>query len=250
MMNENGVYTTTGSNSMISTTDSNPFQSLQSEKFSEQISRQLLQKIVEGHYKPGDRLPAERDLATIFNVSRVVVRESISSLEAKGIVDVRQGRGTTVNPVDEWNTLDPQVLLLLHGDEVFDQLMETRWIIEPEMAALAAERIKEEELEALRSCSELPEDDSLEEHVARDMNFHLLIAKATHNPVLLMVLTSTSDLLQEGRRRIFIVPGELAKARKWHHAIYTAIEQRDPLAAREAMAGHMEQVRLGLERSR
>ena len=235
---------------MINTPDQHPFQSLQSEKFSEQISRQLLQKIVEGHYKPGDRLPAERDLATIFSVSRVVVRESISSLEAKGIINVRQGRGTTVNPVDEWNTLDPQVLLLLHGDEIFDQLMETRQIIEPDLAALAAERITAEELELLRAISDLPEDDSVEEHVERDMSFHLQIAKATHNPVLLMVLSSTADLLREGRRRIFIVPGELAKARMWHHAIYSAIEKRDPQAAREAMAAHMEQVRIGLARSK
>jgi len=235
---------------MSGTTDQYPFQSLQSSKYSDQISLQLLQRIVEGHFKPGERLPPERDLASIFSVSRVVVRESISSLEAKGIVSVRQGRGTTVNPVDEWNTLDSQVLILLHGDEILSQLMETRSIFEPEMAALAAERISDDELASLQLCSELPEDDSVEEHVERDMNFHLMIARATHNPVLLMVLSSTSELLREGRRRIFIVPGELTKAREWHRAIYTAIAQRDAVAAREAMAGHMEQVRLGLERSR
>lgn len=235
---------------MSGTEDQYPFQSLQSSKYSEQISRQLLQRIVDGHFKPGERLPPERDLASIFNVSRVVVRESIGSLEAKGIVNVRQGRGTTVNPVDEWNTLDSQVLLLLHGDEIFGQLMETRQIIEPALAALAAERIHDDELESLQLCSELPEDDSVEEHVERDMNFHLMIAKATHNPVLMMVLSTTSELLREGRRRIFIVPGELAKAREWHHAIYEAIANRDADAAMEAMAGHMEQVRLGLARSK
>jgi GntR family transcriptional repressor for pyruvate dehydrogenase complex len=74
-----------------------------------------------------------------------------------------------------------------------------------------------------------------------------MIAKATHNPVLLMVLSSTSELLREGRRRIFNVPGELAKARQWHQAIYEAIANRDADAAREAMAAHMEQVRLGLQ---
>ncbi len=235
---------------MSGTEDQYPFHSLRSSKFSEQISRQLLQRIVDGHFKPGERLPPERDLASIFNVSRVVVRESIGSLEAKGIVDVRQGRGTTVNPIDEWNTLDSQVLLLLHGDEIFGQLMETRQIIEPDLAALAAERILDVELEPLRLCSELPEDDSVEEHVERDMNFHLMIAKATHNPVLLMVLSSTSELLREGRRRIFIVPGELAKAREWHQAIYEAIANRDADAARAAMAAHMEQVRLGLSQPR
>lgn len=225
------------------------FQSLQSEKLGEQISRQLLENIISGNYQAGDRLPPERELANIFDVSRVVVREALGSLQAWGIISVRHGRGATVNPIDEWNTLDPQVLLLLHGDEAIHQLMETRRIIEPEMAALAAERITDAELEVLRANKDLPETDTMEEHVERDINFHLQIAKATHNPVLLMVLTSTSDLLREGRRRIFLVPGELPKARHWHQVIYEAIERRDPEAAREAMANHTEQVRQGLLRA-
>ena len=225
------------------------FQTLQSEKLGEQISRQLIQNIIAGNYQPGEKLPPERELSAIFDVSRVVVREALGALQAWGIISVRHGRGTTVNPIDEWNTLDPQVLLLLHGDEVIAQLMETRRIIEPELAALAAERITNIELDGLRILKDLPETDSMEEHVERDITFHLQIAKATHNPVLLMVLTSTSELLREGRRRIFMVPGELAKARHWHQAIFEAIEQRDPVAAREAMANHTEQVRLGLSRS-
>lgn len=225
------------------------FQTLQSERLGEQISRQLLQNIIAGNYQPGEKLPPERELSAIFDVSRVVVREALGALQAWGIISVRHGRGTTVNPIDEWNTLDPQVLLLLHGDEVIAQLMETRRIIEPELAALAAERITDTELDALRILKDLPETDSMEEHVERDITFHLQIAKATHNPVLLMVLTSTSELLREGRRRIFTVPGELVKARHWHQAIFEAIERRDPEAAREAMANHTEQVRQGLSRS-
>lgn len=226
------------------------FQSLQSEKLGEQISRQLLENIINGTYRPGDKLPPERELAAIFDVSRVVVREALGSLQAWGVINVRHGRGATVNAIDEWNTLDPQVILLLHGDEVIEQLMETRRIIEPELAALAAERITDEELELLREQKDLPETDSMDVHVERDINFHLQIARATHNPVLMMVLTSTSDLLREGRRRIFMVPGELAKARFWHQAVFEAIERHDPKAAREAMTNHMEQVRQGLARSR
>jgi GntR family transcriptional regulator, transcriptional repressor for pyruvate dehydrogenase complex len=225
------------------------FQSLQSEKLGEQISRQLLENIISGTYRPGDRLPPERELAAIFDVSRVVVREALGSLQAWGIISVRHGRGATVNAINEWNTLDPQVILLLHGDEVIEQLMETRRIIEPELAALAAARITDKELEFLREHKDLPETDSMDMHVERDINFHLQIAKATHNSVLMMVLTSTSDLLREDRRRIFMVPGELAKARYWHQTIFEAIERHDPQAAREAMTGHMEQVRLGLARA-
>ena len=167
---------------MINIAENPQFKSLRSEKLGEQISLQLLEKIIEGYYQPGDRLPPERDLAELFNVSRVVVREALGSLLAKGIISVRQGLGTTVNSLDEWNTLDPQVLLLLQGDNVFTQLMETRRIFEPEMAALAAERITTEELELLRANSDLPEDGTVEEHTERDINFHLQIAKSKRKP--------------------------------------------------------------------
>jgi DNA-binding FadR family transcriptional regulator len=228
--------------------DTPQFRGVYSDKLTEQVSRQLLEAIVAGHYAPGDRLPSERNLAQVFNTSRVVVREALSSLVAKGIVDVRQGQGTTVNPVDEWNTLDPDVLILVHGDNVSEALVEVRRIVEPELAALAAERITPDELEKLRAVSELPEDDTVEQHVERDTHFHLCIAQATHNPVLLIMISSITQLLRESRRRTFAVPGELAKARTWHHAIFAAIEEGNPDAARDAMAAHLEQVKNALKR--
>jgi len=228
--------------------DTHQFRGVYSDKLSEQVSRQLLEAIIAGHYAPGDRLPAERNLAQVFNTSRVVIRESLSSLAAKGIIDVRQGHGSTVNPVDQWNTLDPDVLMLVHGDNVSQALVEVRRIVEPELAALAAERITPEELEKLRAVSELPEDDTVEQHVERDTHFHLCIAQATHNPVLLIMISSITQLLRESRRRTFVVPGELAKARAWHHAIFVSIEEGNPNAARDAMAAHLEQVRNALER--
>lgn len=222
--------------------DSLPFRVVQSEKLSEQISHQLLEAIIDGHYGPGDRLPPERDLADVFRASRVVVREALGTLAAKGIVSVRHGRGTTINPVSAWNTLDPQVLMLLHGETAFSQLTEMRRIVEPELAALAAERISSEALEDLRAISDLPEDDTIEQHVECDTRFHLQIAQAARNPVLLIMISAVSELLCESRRRTFIVPGELAKAREWHHSIFEAIERGDAQAARGAMAAHLEQV--------
>ena len=219
-----------------------PFQVVQTEKLSQQISRQLLETIISGHYQPGELLPAERDLAVMFQVSRVAVREAIGTLVAKGILSVRQGRGTTVNPVQEWNTLDPVVLMLLHGNQVFDELSEMRRIIEPELAALAAVNITPEELEDLYRISDLPDSDSVEQHIERDTLYHLQIARATHNPVLQIVLSSTSDLLRESRRRSFAVPGELVKARIWHRLIFAAIQQHEPDAARRAMLAHITQV--------
>ncbi len=223
------------------------FQSVQSAKLSTQISRQLLATIVGGHYKAGDLLPPERDLASMFGVSRVVIREALTPLVAKAIVTVRQGRGTTVNPLAEWNTLDPEVLMVLHGDQIFPQLSEVRRILEPEIAALAAKNITPEQLEELRALADLPETDTVEQHVARDTTFHLMIAKASHNLVLPILLMSISELLNEVRRRGFQVDGELSRARDWHRRIFEAIERHDSDLARQLMADHTEQVRAGLE---
>jgi GntR family transcriptional regulator, transcriptional repressor for pyruvate dehydrogenase complex len=218
------------------------FQTVRREKLGQQISRQLLAAIASGVYRPGDLLPSERELTTMFGASRVAVREALSDLAAKGVANVTHGRGTSVNPVEQWNALDPTVLMLMNGEQAFDQLDEVRRIVEPELAALAAERITDAELETLRAISDLPEDDTMEQHVERDMNFHLAIARATRNPVLLVVLSSLDDLLRESRRRAFAVPGALAKARASHLAVFEAISRRDPVSARRAMVSHMEQV--------
>jgi GntR family transcriptional regulator, transcriptional repressor for pyruvate dehydrogenase complex len=228
-------------------TEKPPFQVVQTEKLSQQITRQLLETIIVGHYRPGELLPPERDLASMFQVSRAAVREALGTLAAKGFVSVRQGRGTTVNPPEDWNKLDPEVFLLLRGDQVFEELIEMRYIIEPEVAALAAVNITDEELEELRQVADLPDSDTVEQHVKRDTLFHLQITKATHNHILMMVLTSTYDLLSESRRRTFVVAGELPKARKWHEEIFNSIKKHDPAAAREAMQAHIQQVGKALQ---
>lgn len=222
--------------------NSSGFQELRREKLGQQIGRQLLEAIITGRYAPGSLLPSERDLTEVFGASRVAVREALSGLEAKGVASVAHGRGTTVNPREQWNALDPEVLMLMNGEDAFLHLDELRSILEPELAALAAERITGAEIETLRELAELPENDSVEQHVIRDMNFHTAIARATRNPVLMVVMSSVDDLLRESRRRAITVPGELGNARAGHAAVFEAIERRDPVAARQAMAAHMSQV--------
>jgi GntR family transcriptional repressor for pyruvate dehydrogenase complex len=227
--------------------DEHQFRVVRNTSLSAQISQQLVEAIFSGRYKPGDQLPPERDLAVMFNTSRVAVREALGSLIAKGILNTRQGRGSTVNPIEQWNTLDPVILMLLHGDDILDQLQEVRRIIEPELGALAAERITPQELEALRPLSELPLSDTIEQHIERDTSFHVAIARATKNTVLQIVLSSISDLLRESRRRSFLVPGELAAAREWHQVIFNGIARHDPAGVRQAMLEHMGQVRRSLD---
>jgi GntR family transcriptional regulator, transcriptional repressor for pyruvate dehydrogenase complex len=231
---------------LMPTKDGHQFQVVRNNKLSSQISVQLVESIFSGRFKPGDQLPPERDLALMFETSRVVVREALGTLLAKGVTSTRQGSGTTVNPIDQWNTLDPVILMLRDGDDTFDQLHEVRRIIEPELCALAAERITPEELEVLRPLSELRLDDTIEVHIDRDTSFHMAIARATKNTVLQIVMSSISDLLRESRRRSYIMPGEVADAREWHRRIFAAIEGHNAAAARQAMVEHMSQVRHAL----
>lgn len=224
------------------------FQALRREKLSEQISRQLLAAITSDYYREGDRLPPERDLADMFQASRVAVREALMTLAAKGILTVEQGRGSTVNPRAQWNVLDAGLFMLQNGELAFDQLNEARQILEPEMAALAAVHATPEQLQAMAACITHPVPDSVDQHVEYDTSFHLAIAQATHNTVLLILMSSITDLLRESRRRTFQVKGELERAWECHREVYAAIAAHDPARAREAMAEHMQQVRQATDR--
>jgi len=219
------------------------FQSVRREKISEQISNQLLNAIIKGHFKVGDKLPSERQLCDMFNASRVAVREAINTLTAKGIATSEHGIGTLINPREKWNTLDPQIFLLESNISAFYQLLEVRRIIEPEMAALAAERITQTSLDKLQTMIFTHSDDSVEQHILDDMSFHMEIAKASQNTVLLIIMNSINDLLQESRRRTYFIPDALSRAWACHEDILRALETRNSELARKSMNDHLDQVK-------
>jgi GntR family transcriptional regulator, transcriptional repressor for pyruvate dehydrogenase complex len=223
------------------------FQSVRREKVSEQISQQLLKAIVLGHIQVGEMLPPERELADLFNASRVAVREAIGTLTAKGIATSTQGKGTIINPREQWNSLDPQIFLLESNKSAFHQLMEVRRIIEPEMAALAADRITPTILDRLHTLIATHSDDSVEQHISDDVNFHLEIARASQNQVLLIIMNSINDLLKESRHRTYYIPDAPQRAWDFHADILRALETKDADAARRYMIDHLDQVRKDLE---
>lgn len=222
------------------------FDAITSQKFADRIVQRIMQTIGSGELKPGDLLPAERELASSFQVSRAVVREALGMLAVRGLIKVRQGKPTLLNDVASWNTLDPQVLLLLRTAGTFHDLMELRFMLEPEAAALAAQRATDEELAVLRPLLDPSHNVSMERHVEADTAFHHGLVRATHNAVLLIVMSSVTDLLRESRRITFQAPGAIPRGADWHHSIMTALEDREPDAARRAMIGHLNQVQTAL----
>jgi GntR family transcriptional repressor for pyruvate dehydrogenase complex len=189
--------------------------------------------------KGRSQLPTERELAVEFEVSRTVVREATKRLELQGLLEVRHGIGLRL--VDKLHAPLNGALELLMPDAVqrLRLLIETRQVIEPELARLAAERAKPEHLRALRSTQQQLENAvDTAEAIDADVEFHRLIAAAAGNGILELVLKSLGDLGRESRRATIAVTGSKL-VHEHHGAILKQIEQRRPQGAFDAMARHL-----------
>jgi len=220
------------------------YQPIQSERLYERIVDQIERRIVAGDLKVGDQLPAERELAEQFTVSRTAVREAIKALREKGLVEIRLGRGTFVTN-GAAGAVRHSLGLLLKVENGFAELVEVREILEPEIAALAATRITEENIAAMTEAVETMETalDNSEVFVEADLDFHLALAEATQNPVIPALMDSIIDLLREQRKQTGNVEGGLARGQYYHKRILEAVIKGDPQAARQEMQDHLLQVR-------
>jgi GntR family transcriptional repressor for pyruvate dehydrogenase complex len=210
----------------------------------ERVTEQIENLIVANHLQPGDHLPPERELARQFGVSRTVVREAIRALVAKSLLEVRPGGGTIVRSPTAEVVAQSMKLFLRGGLEPldYDKVHEVRRLLELEIAALAAERRTEADLEALesilREIPTIPKSDR-DSFVRNDVNFHLTLARATHNALFSLLLDSIADVLFTVRQLGFSVPDMPSRVLKYHQAIYKQVKAGDPEKARQAMAEHL-----------
>lgn len=212
----------------------------------EQIVQQIEESVLKGTLKPGDQLPAERELAQQLGVSRTAVREAVKALREKGLVEAYSGRGTFITDGTTHAARQSFDLMVKIGQqESSANLAELRLILEPGIAALAAERIEEEYLTAMRDAVAVM-DRSLKDpaaYIEADLDFHLALAEAAANPLILSLIDSIVGLLREQRIKIFNVEGGPQRGQIHHKRILEAMEQRNPEMARTAMSAHLEQVR-------
>ena len=224
----------------------NVFKPIRPKKISEEIVEQIKALIAKGELKPGERIPSERDMATLLGVSRPSVREAIMVLEAMGLVDSRQGGGTYVRSLTENSIADPLSNMVANDPKLLQALVEVRKGIESWSAFLAASRASDAEIAQL---GELFAE--MERQAASggwdptiDSRFHYVITNATHNTLQLHVLNTIHGLfeatihvtLSEFYRR----QGYLEPLLEQHRCIYQAIASRDPQLARQAMMDHLE----------
>ena len=212
----------------------------------EQIVQQIEGSIVKGDLKAGDQLPAERELAQRFGVSRTAVREAVKALREKGLVEAYSGRGTFITDGTTQAVRQSLDLMAKIGQpEGSTHLAEVRAILEPEIAALAAVRIQEPELTTMREAVAVMDraGQDPETYIEADLDFHLALAEGAANPLILSLLDSIVGLLREQRLRIFRVPGGPERGQFHHKRILEAIERHDVEKARGAMRAHLLQVR-------
>ena len=212
----------------------------------EQIVQQIEDSVLNGSLKPGDQLPAERDLAQRLGVSRTAVREAVKALREKGLVEAYSGRGTFITDGTSQAARQSFDLMEKIGQqEGAPHLAELRLILEPGIAALAAARIQEPELVAMREAVAVMDRAQRDPgaFIEADLDFHLALAEAAANPLILSLIDSIVGLLREQRIKIFNVEGGPQRGQLHHKRILEAVERRDPEMARSAMRAHLEQVR-------
>ncbi len=220
------------------------FKSIKHTKVSDEIANQIKQLIIDGKLKPGDKLPPERELIKQFGVSRPSLREALNALVAMGFLEVRQAKRTFVRSVVSKLIEDPIALLIKADTQKIFDLIEVRKAIETWAAYQAAQKASREDIQQLEAITHemqkaFEEGRSWEK---QDADFHLAIAKATHNTIHMHIMSGIYDLLKESMSRIFVDREQVKKLMKHHHQIYLAIKNRSPEKAREKTLDHLNYV--------
>ena len=221
------------------------FQPIKPKKVSSQIADQIRSSILAGEFSPGDKLPPERELAEMFGVSRPSVREALNALASAGLVMSYQGGGTVVMSLVETTAVNPLTELIRTEQDRALDVIEVRKCMESWTAYYAAQRALPEDILRMeeivsgmeRNLEGLLPSENL------DANFHIIIARATHNIVWLHLMQSLFDAMKEFQqsvwRAVYITGEDHHQLYRHHRSIFEAIKAKDAEAAREAMTMHL-----------
>ncbi|MEU1302045.1 FadR/GntR family transcriptional regulator [Streptomyces shenzhenensis] len=211
-----------------------------------QIAKQLREAIVRGQWKPGDRLPTEQELATIFDVARGTAREALKHLVASGMVSSARGSGGGTYVVvpaaeDVASRLSEAIMLWFRaGDVSVGEVDEARMALEMQCVALAAERRTEADLEAMTATLARAQDPGIDmtAWLAADLEFHTAITRAAGNRILELAMTSV-HLVRPLTNTVFVDLLDRGLIQAQHTAIFEAIRDQDPARARARLLDHV-----------
>jgi DNA-binding FadR family transcriptional regulator len=217
----------------------------------DQVVDRLLEYIESQHLKPGDLLPSETSLVNSFGVSRPVIREALKSLEGQGVIEIVNGKGALIRPID----CDPLRLFFQRAMQMeygtMLELMEVRKGLEVQSAALAAQRRDEKDLSAIRQVVRTMRESTgdLEAYIRLDVEFHLRVTAASHNTMMVSLVESIRAAL-----RNTIVAGlqsrgntlELDSIQRTHEQLFEALVERNVQTAMETMIQHFDEAMVSM----
>lgn len=207
-----------------------------------QVVNHIRSLIENGTLQPGDKIPPEREFAQQLGISRASLRTGIGYLAAMGVMKVKHGVGTFVSDGPAvFNKTSLGLMGALHGFQTW-QMFEVRLILESNIAALAAERGKEEHHAAL--ADEVAEmfavmDNSPSEYLVHDMLFHRIVSKASGNPIMAALIETITAALYDKRRKTVERAIDTRESAEMHREIYRAIRSHKPDEARRLMEEHL-----------
>lgn len=230
-----------------------PFKRLRSEKFSQEIANQIKESIFKGTYRSGDKLPSENEMAAMFGVSNVTVRQAVRVLENSGILFTRQGveGGIFVAEADTGAVSSYLSDMLKLKRVTQSDLTMTRLIFEPDIAALVARVWEADELDVTRTNIDQAraafERGDLDNARMHNLTFHRLVCAITKNPVIIFSLNSVIDVLEENVLTLKLDETFVANEILAHEVIIEKLHAREFEACREIMRRHIREVHERLE---
>ena len=210
----------------------------------EEVFSQIHQLIKDGRFKARDQLPSERELAETFKVSRTSVREALRTLESQGLIVSRTGMGNFVVDLPVEALVGPLARLLIDEKNALADVFEMRKLIEPHIAALAAERATTRDIAQLKRIVAKQADavSRGETGVEADAELHLSIGRATRNQALQKLVSGLMEMLSRSREESLQTDERRESSIDAHRRIIAAIEKHDKARARSEMLRHIEQV--------
>jgi GntR family transcriptional repressor for pyruvate dehydrogenase complex len=222
------------------------YKSIRPKKIYEEVSEAILSMIKNGTLKPGDKLLPVHQLAEEFQVGRSAVREALSALRAMGLIEMRQGEGTYVKNFEASSVTTSLNTAILMEQKDIANLFEVRKVLEVGAVRAAALRRTDEDIAEMERWLKAMKGAIGNEEVGEkaDFHFHMAIAKASHNAILLELMNHVSGMIAEtiGETRRIVLYGEQTTTEtlaEEHQAIFEAVVNQDSEKAQEAMFVHL-----------
>ncbi|MFS0602854.1 FadR/GntR family transcriptional regulator [Peribacillus frigoritolerans] len=231
------------------------YKKIKPKKIYEEVSDELYEMIRSGSLKPGEQLDSIQQLAENFQVGRPAIREALSALSSMGLIEIKQGEGTFVKTFDPAIMNHPLSAALLMDQDNIKHLLEVRKILESGTAEVAAKKRTEENLIELKdmlfNMEKVSDDEELSDKA--DISFHVAVANASQNELLITLMNHVSELMTEKMRDIrraalYSEEMTLKQLYQQHVRIYDAIAAQDEDGARSAMLFHLQSVEESLDR--